>query len=116
MSPRPSEPPSSTDATVLETDQRPRTALEIADYIDASIHESVGDPVTMGETLLFIIGHDDLHHVASECGLSIDVLRRQLTGKRTLTFSTVLGAMRALGVELRASVYSREGRIASRRV
>lgn len=45
-----------------------------------------------------------MSHVAYECGLSSDAMRRQLSGTRPLYFDSVLGAMRALGMRLRIEV------------
>ena len=38
---------------------------------------------------------------ARECGLSDEAMRRQLNGTRPLYFDSVLGVMRALGIQLR---------------
>ena len=84
--------------------ERPRTPLDIANHLDACIFESGGDPGTLAEALRDVTDPGDLRRIAQACGLSFDVLQRQLSGRRTLTFSTVLGALRALGVELRVSV------------
>ncbi|GAB3059009.1 DNA-binding protein [Stenotrophomonas tumulicola] len=85
----------------------PRSALDIACYLDACIVESGGDPKTVAEALLAVADANDLRRIARACGLPCDVLRRQLSGRRTLSFGTVLGAMRALGVQLRVHAGAR---------
>ncbi|WP_343237805.1 hypothetical protein [Stenotrophomonas lacuserhaii] len=42
-----------------------------------------------------------MSHVAQQCGLSSESMRRQLNGTRPLYFDSVLGVMRALRIQLR---------------
>jgi len=78
-----------------------RRPADIADYLDACLVESGGDVRIVAEALLDIVDLNDVRRIARSCDLPCDVLRRQLSGRRTLSFATVLGTLRALGVELR---------------
>lgn len=84
--------------------QRPLDPADIAAYLDACIVEVGGDPHVFAEALYYLADRHALRSMARACGVPADVLHRQLSGKRPLNFSTVIGAMRALGVELRVSV------------
>jgi len=83
--------------------QRPLDPADIAAYLNACIVESDGDPHVFAEALCYLADRHALRSMARACGVPADVLHRQLSGKRPLNFSTVIGAMRALGVELRVS-------------
>ncbi len=83
--------------------QRPLDPPDIAAYLNACIVESDGDPHVFAEALCYLADRHALRSMARACGVPADVLHRQLSGKRPLNFSTVIGAMRALGVELRVS-------------
>ena len=83
--------------------QRPLDSADIAAYLNACIVESDGDPHVFAEALRYLADRHALRSMARACGVPADVLCRQLSGKRPLNFSTVIGAMRALGVELRVS-------------
>lgn len=84
--------------------ERPRTQQAIATYLDECLLESQGDALVVAEALAYVAGEDRLRLIARECGLPCDVLRRQLSGKRTLTLKTVVAAMRILGVRMRVDV------------
>ena len=56
------------------------------------------------EALCNLADRHALRSMARACGMPADVLYRQLSGKRSLNFSTAIGAVRALGVELRGRV------------
>lgn len=86
---------------------RSAAPFDLAEHLDACIFESGGDPRTIADALSALVDADGMDRIARECGLSRDVLTRQLNGRRTLSFSTVLGAMRALGLELRVSAGAR---------
>lgn len=84
--------------------QRPLDPADIAAYLDACIVEGGGDPHVFAEALCYLADRHALRSMARACCVPADVLYRQLSGKRPLNFSTVIGATRALGVELRVSV------------
>jgi len=79
----------------------PYSAQALADHLDACLVESGGDARIVAEALLDIVDFNGVRRIARVCGLPSEVLRRQLSGRRTLSFATVLGTMRALDVELR---------------
>lgn len=84
-----------------------RTPREVARHLDGCLVESGGDAAILAEALLSLVEGSDLRRVARVCGLPCEVLHRQLAGRRTLTFATVAGTLRALGVGLRVRVAAR---------
>jgi DNA-binding phage protein len=76
-------------------------AAEMAEYLDGRLHMINYDESTFARSLLLASELYGMSHVAYECGLSSDAMRRQLSGTRPLYFDSVLGAMRALGIRLR---------------
>lgn len=83
---------------------RPCTPQAVIDYLNACIVESHGDAEILGEALAYVAGEAGLRVIACECRLPVDVLRRQLYGRRTLTLRTIMGALRALGLKLRVDL------------
>jgi len=66
--------------------------------------ESQGDAEIPGEAIAYVAGEEDLRAIARECRLPVEVVRRQLSGRRTLTLRTMMGALRALGFQLRVEL------------
>lgn len=83
---------------------RPCTPQAAIDYLNACIGESQGDAEILGEAIAYVAGEEDLRAIARECGLPVEVVRRQLSGRRTLTLRTVMGALRAVGLQLRVDL------------
>ncbi|KRG75914.1 hypothetical protein ABB28_04590 [Stenotrophomonas chelatiphaga] len=81
-----------------------RRAADMADYLDHRLHMIHYDQKTFARSLLLVSELHGIGHVARECGLSDDAMRKQLSGTRPLHFADVLGVMRALGVQLRVEV------------
>ena len=84
-----------------------RTPREVARHLDGCLVESGGDAPILAEALLTLVDGSDLRRIARVCGLPCEVLHRQLSGRRLLTFATVVGTLRALGLELRVRVAMR---------
>ncbi|WP_312683476.1 hypothetical protein [Stenotrophomonas chelatiphaga] len=80
---------------------RPSTPQAVIEYLNACIAESEGDAAIFGEALAYVAGDAGLRAIACECRLPVEVVRRQLYGRRTLTLRTMMGALRALGLALR---------------
>lgn len=80
---------------------RPCTPQAVIDYLNACIVENHGDAEILGEALAYVAGDAGLRAIACECRLPVEVVRRQLYGRRTLTLRTMMGALRALGLTLR---------------
>lgn len=78
-----------------------RRAAEMAEYLDGRLHTAHYDESTFARSLLLVAELHGMSHVAQHCGLSSESLRRQLNGTRPLYFDSVLGVMRALGIQLR---------------
>ena len=78
-----------------------RRAAEMAEYLDGRLHMAHYDESTFARSLLLVAELHGMSHVAQQCGLSSESMRRQLNGTRPLYFDSVLGVMRALGVQLR---------------
>lgn len=74
------------------------------EYLDGRLHMINYDESTFARSLLLASELYGMSHVAYECGLSSDAMRRQLSGTRPLYFDSVLGATRALGIRLRIEV------------
>ena len=84
-----------------------RRAAEMADYLDDRLHMIHYDETTFARSLLLVSELHGIGHVARECGLSDDALRRQLGGSRPLYLDNVLGVVRALGIQLRVEPIQR---------
>ncbi|QNR97371.1 hypothetical protein ICJ04_00080 [Stenotrophomonas sp. 169] len=87
---------------------RPRTPQAVVDYLNECIVESQGDAAILGEALAYVAGEEGLRGIARECGLPAAVVHRQLGGRRTLTLRTVMGALRAIGLQMRVDVAERQ--------
>lgn len=81
-----------------------RRAADMAVYLDHRLHMLHYDQKTFARSLLLVSELHGISHVARECGLSDDAVRKQLSGTRPLYFDNVLGVMRALGIQLRVEV------------
>ena len=81
-----------------------RRAAEMAEYLDDRLHMIHYDETTFARSLLLVSELHGIGHVARECGLSVDAMRRQLSGTRPLYFDSVRGVVRALGIQLRVEV------------
>lgn len=79
-------------------------AAETAEYLDARLHMANYEESTFARSLLLAAELHGIQHAAHECGLSDEAMRRHLNGTRPLYFDSVLGVMRALGVQLRVEV------------
>ena len=79
-------------------------AAEMAEYLDGRLHMTHYDETTFARSLLLVSELHGIGDVAQECGVSGEALRRQLNGTRPLYFDSVLGVMRALGIQLRVVV------------
>lgn len=84
-----------------------RRAAEMAEYLDDRLHMIHYDETTFARSMLLVSELHGISHVARECGLSVDAMRRQLSGTRPLYFDSVLGVMRALGIRLRVEPMQR---------
>ena len=84
-----------------------RRAAEMAEYLDDRLHMVHYDETTFARSLLLVSELHGISHVARECGVSEEAMRRQLSGTRPLYFDSVLGAMRALGIQLRVEPIQR---------
>lgn len=78
-----------------------RRAAEIAEYLDGHLHMAHYDESTFARSLLLVAELHGVSLVAQQCGLSSESMRGQLNGTRPLYFNSVLGVMRALGIQLR---------------
>ena len=78
---------------------RPCTPKAVIEYLNACIGESHGDAEILGEAIAYLAGEENLRAIARECGLPVEVVRRQFFGRRTL-----MGALRALGLQLRVEL------------
>ena len=76
-------------------------AAEMAEYLDGRLGMRNYDEAGTARALLLVAELYGLDKVADACGVSAETLRRQLNGMRPLYFGTVLGVMRALGIQLR---------------
>ena len=83
-----------------------RRAADMAEYLDGRLHMAHYDQSTFARSLLLVSELHGMSHVAHECGLSSEAMRRQLNGSRPLYFDSVLGVMRALGIQLRVEASS----------
>lgn len=81
-----------------------RCAADMAEYLDHRLQILHYDQKTFARSLLLVSELHGIGHVARECGLSDDAMRKQLSGTRPLHFADVLGVIRALGVQLRVEV------------
>ncbi|MBD7953352.1 hypothetical protein H9654_03940 [Stenotrophomonas sp. Sa5BUN4] len=83
---------------------RPCTPQAVIDYLNACIGESQGDAEILAEAIAYLAGEEDLRAIPRQCRLPVEVVRRQLSGRRTLTLRTMMGALPALGLQLRVDV------------
>jgi len=83
---------------------RPCTPHAVIEYLNACIGDSQGDAEIPGEAIAYVAGEEDLRAIAREYRLPVEVVRRQLSGRRTLTLRTMMGALRALELQLRVEL------------
>lgn len=83
-----------------------RRAADMAEYLDGRLHMAHYDESTFARSLLLVSELHGMSHVAHECGFSSEAMRRQLNGTRPLYFDSVLGVMRALGIQVRVEACS----------
>lgn len=76
-------------------------AAEMAEYLDDRLHMTHYDETTFARALLLVSELHGIDAIARHCGVSGEAMRRQLNGTRPLYFDSVLGVMRALGIQLR---------------
>ncbi len=84
-----------------------RTPEEMAAYLEASIEEAEGDAAYIAKALGDIARAKGMTQVARDAGLSRESLYRALSGEHTPSFDTILRVVRALGLELHATVPAR---------
>lgn len=77
---------------------------QMAEHLDSRLRLRDCDEAGIARALLLMSELHGMSRVARACGMNSDTLRRQLDGKQTLNFDTVLGVSRALGLQLSAEV------------
>ena len=75
---------------------------EMAAYLEAAIEEADGDAAFVAKALGDIARARGMAQVATDAGLSREILYKALSGERNPTFDTVLRVVDALGLKLRA--------------
>lgn len=88
--------PSGADAT--------RDSVELAQQLDALLMASHVDQRAFASALLAAVEAKGLAECARACGMSCINLHRQLSGRRGLTFNTVIRLVGALGLGLRVGM------------
>lgn len=78
----------------------PRAAVT-AEQVDNYLRTPDYDEAALARLLLLACELHGIHHAARECVLSEAILRRHFNGRRPLYLDTVLGVMRALGLQFR---------------
>jgi probable addiction module antidote protein len=81
-----------------------RTPEEMAAYLEACIEESGGDATFVARALGDIARAKGMSDVARAAGLSRESLYKSLSGERTPSLDTILRVIKALGLELHATV------------
>ncbi|MBD8644195.1 hypothetical protein IFT63_11430 [Stenotrophomonas sp. CFBP 13724] len=79
-------------------------ATVTAEQLDSYLRTAEYDEAALVNTLLLACELHGIQHAARECILSEAILRRHLNGKRPLYLDTLLGVMRALGLQFRVEV------------
>lgn len=96
-----------TTTTRYDVAEHLRTAEEMAAYLEASFEEAEGDAAFIAKALGDIARAKGMSQVARDAGLSRESLYRALSGEHTPNFDTILKVVRALGLELHATVPAR---------
>lgn len=81
-----------------------RTPEEMALYLDACIAESDGDPAFIAKAIGDIARAKGMSGLAREAGMGRESLYKALSGERNPEFGTILKVLKALGLELHATV------------
>lgn len=76
-----------------------RTPEERADYLQAMIEETGGDPFWIMNALDTIARSEGMTNVARKANLSRESLYKTLSGKRNPGFATIVKVMSALGLQ-----------------
>ena len=93
-----------TTTTRYDVAEHLRTPQEMAAYLEACLEEAGDDAAFVAKALGDIARAKGMTQVARDTGLSRESLYKALSGERTPGFDTVLRVVRALGLELRATV------------
>lgn len=81
-----------------------RTPEEMALYLDACIAESDGDPAFIAKAIGDIARAQGMSELAHATGMGRESLYKALSGERNPEFGTILKILKALGLELHATV------------
>ncbi|MDN5872585.1 MAG: putative addiction module antidote protein [Nitrococcus sp.] len=81
-----------------------RTSEEMALYLDACIAESDGDPAFIAKAIGDIARAKGMSELARQTGMGRESLYKALSGERNPEFGTILKVLKALGLELHATV------------
>ncbi len=96
-----------TKTTRYDVAEHLRTPEEMAAYLVACFEEADSDTAFIAKALGDIARAKGMSQLAKDAGLSREILYKDLSGKRTPSFDTILKVVTALGLKLRAEANSR---------
>lgn len=96
-----------TKTTRYDVAEHLRTPEEMAAYLEACFEEADSDAAFIAKALGDIARAKGMSQLARDAGLSRESLYKDLSGKRTPSFDTILKVMTALGLKLRAEAINR---------
>ena len=96
-----------TKTTRYDVAEHLRTPEEMAAYLEACFEEADSDAAFITKALGDIARAKGMSQLARDAGLSRESLYKDLSGKRTPSFDTILKVMTALGLKLRAEAINR---------
>lgn len=92
-----------TTLELLEVAARFQHPAAVAALLEACIIESDGDAVLIAKALGAVVHAQGMRDFSERSGMSCRLLRRELSGRRSPQFATILQVARTLGITLHVS-------------